>query len=514
MHFKFLSEFIYRHPANSFAEFKLNNETLYLASTTLFEESLKKEITEKTKFSLKKYQQRSSTRYTPFGLFAGCGVGKWENESIIETQLYSRHTRLDMNVVCEIAQNLVLNPIIKKHLTYFTNNSLYKVSDKYRYVEYILQNKIRNYQITSVDISPHINDVLALASKGANYSTLMDCLFSYNVNAEEADFFLDELVQSQIITTNLYPNVTGIEFYTILLNNIKEIAVKTQEPTIVSIFELLFSINEDIKKIDRNFINEVLRYKIIYNKLKQLLPHLTEENLFQTDLYYNHTTSILDNTIQKSLIETISFLNKLHDEEESNNIKKFRERFQNYYEDQEIPLLQVLDTVSGIGYLYKDSAGINPIIDDIYYSDNSGKTLNIKWNSTSSLLLNKLLYARIHNLQSVEFRDEDIKDIDEKKYSFPPSISAFFSIVSNSKNIIYFKHSSGSSASRFLGRFAHGNPTIHSIINKITEHEIQFHDDKIIAEIVHLPENRTGNILLRPHTHKVGSPGTELEFAL
>jgi len=515
MHLKFSNNFIYRHPINPFSKNTINSEALYLASPVLLEEKLKRKETEKTNLSLKKYQQRASIRCTPFGLFAGCGVGTWGNASAIQKQKQLRHTRLDMNVVCEIASLLESNPIIKTHLTYYTNNSLYKVADKYRYVEYSFENKIRNYQITSIDVFSYINDVLAITKHGVSYSALIECLIDHEVSKEEAGVFTDELIQAQVITTNLSPNVTGAEFFTIIFNTLKEIITSPSTPLpeergegvrrdvgeVGTIYTLLIEINNDIKKIDKNFKNEVSAYRLIYDKIKQLLPNLTEENLFQTDLYYQSNVATITADIQKQLTETISFLDKLYSENESENLKKFKEKFQNHYEEQELSLLQVMDTASGIGYLNKDTTGINPIIDDMNYSAKTEKVFDLKWNTVNSLLLKKISQAQINNLQSVEFTDEDIKNKEDKKHSFPPSISIFFSVVSNSKSVIHFKHAGGSSASNLLGRFAHGNKEIHAVINEITEHEIKFHDDKIIAEIVHLPENRIGNILLRPHTH-------------
>lgn len=503
---KFINDFVYRHPVNPFTKSEIANQILYLASPVLLDEVLKGNKTEKAKLSLKKYQQRASTRCTPFGLFAGCGVGSWGNASLIKTQNKFRHTRLDMNVVCEVALFLAAHPFIKKHLTYYTNNSLYKIADKYRYVEYSLQNKIRNYQITAIDVTPYVTEVLALTKTGSGYSALVECLLKSDVTKGEAEAFIDELIQAQVITTNLYPNVTGVEFYSIIIDTIKEISNYTQSEEIVRIYNLLLEIDRDINGIDTNFENEIFTYRLIYDKLKQLLPDLTEENLFQTDLYYQTDVATINEKIKKQLIDTISFLDKLNGLNESENLKKFKERFQNQYEEQELPLLQVLDIASGIGYLNKDITGINHIAEDIQYFLKEENIFDLKWNPINSLLLKKITHAQINHLRCVEFADDDIKNNNHKKYLLPPTISVFFSIVSNSRSEIYFKHSGGSSAGNILARFAHGNKEIHALINEITEHETQFHGDKIIAEIAHLPESRTGNVLLRPHTH-------EYEFA-
>ncbi len=503
MRLTFLDTLIYRHPVNPFKHEVIDRQMLYLASPVLLEEQLKGSENEKTTLSLKKYQQRASTRCTPFGLFAGCGTAMWAPQSSIEKQATSRHTRLDMNVVCEIAALLASHPVIKTQLTYYTNNSLYKVADKYRYVEYTLKNKSRHYQITSIDVAEHISDLLSLTAKGANYGSLISCLLNHTGSSEEAESFVNELIEAQVITTNLYPNVTGTEFYTIILNTLKDIAENTRSAEIENIYRLLAEIDADIKTIDRHFDAEVETYRFIYAKLQQLLQHLTEENLFQADLYYQTDTATVNTTIQSQLSDAISFLDKLYHDYEPENLKKFKENFQNQYEEQELPLLQVLDTASGIGYLRKDTTGINPIVDDIYASGEAESVFDIKWSSTSSLLLKKIIHAKVNNLTEIQLTDEDLKNRKETaKTTLPPSMPVFFTVVHNTRNTVYLKQAGGSSASNLLGRFAHGNSEISGIIDRVTEHEINFHAGKIMAEIVHLPESRVGNILLRPHIHQ------------
>jgi lantibiotic biosynthesis protein len=82
----------------------------------------------------------------------------------------------------------------------------------------------------------------------------------------------------------------------------------------------------------------------------------------------------------------------------------------------------------------------------------------------------------------------------------PESISVMYSHLGkrNEKNLLYLKSAGGSSAINLLGRFGVGNKKIEKIITQIAQSEQYLHSDKILASILHLPESRTGNILLRP----------------
>jgi len=86
--------------------------------------------------------------------------------------------------------------------------------------------------------------------------------------------------------------------------------------------------------------------------------------------------------------------------------------------------------------------------------------------------------------------------MDNSSKSLPDSFPIMFRVINDKK--VYFQSCGGSSAANLLGRFAHGDDSIHQIIKDITSREQEINSDKILAEIVHLPESRIGNILLRP----------------
>ena len=77
---------------------------------------------------------------------------------------------------------------------------------------------------------------------------------------------------------------------------------------------------------------------------------------------------------------------------------------------------------------------------------------------------------------------------------------ALFQIISvkNDKPLLNIR-TIGVSAANLLSRFAHLDTEIEKLVKDISRKESELVADGILAEIVHLPGSRVGNILSRPH---------------
>ena len=139
--FQFFDNFIVRTPILPYKEFhnifstqKVNHEKLevftdslfreaiYLASLSLYNET-KSEISEKSKISLLKYYNRASTRYTPFGLFAGVSINKFNQEDYFPKSFSEnerlRDSKLDMHFLVSLSKHFTSIPYIKNNILYF-----------------------------------------------------------------------------------------------------------------------------------------------------------------------------------------------------------------------------------------------------------------------------------------------------------------------------------------------------------------------------------------------------------
>lgn len=486
-------------------------EAIYLASPVLYDELEKwhnghlndKKDEAKLIASLYKYYQRMQSRCTPYGLFAGCGTGEWSGAtSMTHEGRITRHTRLDMHYLCALAQQLNQHEAIASKLKYFPNNSTYFSGGQLRYVEYKYIRNRRLHQISSVEHSDYLKLVIDAAGQGATIDTLKQLLVSDEISEDEALGFIRELIDSQLLVSELEPSVTGDEFIHQVIGTLKSLDPQGIDSGITPIVNVLIEVQEQLSAIDRRIGNPIAHYRAIYEKLKQLSPSVEENNLFQTDLYKADAGISLDSGMQAQLSEAISFLNRFSPKEEQPALKSFRERFYEQYESAEVPLLEALDTETGIGYTGKDTSGVNILLDDLYLPGLQAPPADIAWNDRQAMLHQKLLKALQNNEYCVAFTDGDAKEAD-KSLNLPDTLPLMFRIVGDK---LLLQSCGGASAAGLLGRFAHGSGAIHRIIGDITAHEESLNPGKILAEIVHLPESRVGNILLRPVLRKYELP--------
>ncbi len=479
----------------------LNQEALFLASPDLQSRLLeyyKGDIKDSTKvnalaYSLMKYFQRMTTRCTPFGLFASIEIGEISDESniIIDKKIANnRHTRIDMNYLCALSAKIAQIKAIREEIKFYPNTSIYVIGEELRFVEYHYQQTRRIHQISSVDFSEYVQTLLKTAKQGATMKTLMDSITSDEISEEEAYDFILEIVNSQLFVSELEPSVCGDELLFQMIKTLeglpseKAFEINEQSWTIDSLIQFLKGLHHQLETIDNSEFNKIEVYHSFADSLKVLGIETELSKLFQTDLVRKSTSCVIDKTVLSDVKETARFLNKISIKQGETKLEKFAKAFYERYEDAEIPLLFALDVETGIGYLQASEAQEQNMI---------------PWNKVSEILLGKILTARTEKLKAIMLSDEDFKDFKENWTDQPDTIAFMVELIEEEGQIkSVFSGTGSSGAGNLLGRFSHAGQEIDLLVKNIVEkEEILKPADTIIAEIVHLPESRTGNILMR-----------------
>ena len=473
-------------------------EAVYLASPVLFREAIlwkENKITDPKKLqkiplSLAKYYTRMCSRCTPFGLFAGCGVVEWGDETnILLSSKTQRNTRLDMHYTGALAQRLAEIPAVKMSLKYYPNSSIYQISEDIRYVEYKYVEGRRTHQISAITYSDYIQMVLDLCKSGAKINDLIPHLIDDEISEDEAIAFIEELIATQLLVNELEPAITGDEF--------TQQVRKTLSPQ-GNLAEILDKIEQLLTKIDQNTFNDVSAYQEVIETLNAFEVPFEEGKLFQTDLVKLFQENKLDKGFQDIILEVYNLSKNLAEKPGNPKLKDFKTRFFDRYETKEVPILFALDTETGIGYGDAGKSNNTPIADGLNLPVEENLTVKFQQNPFQQYLYKLWLESFKDDAYQVDLQENDLKQYLKENPKIAPSSSIMFRLTGDENLPIYLEGISGSSAANLLGRFAHADKNVLTIVKEITDKEQANNPDVIFAEIVHLPENRIGNILLHP----------------
>lgn len=481
-------------------------EAIYLASPVLFQEAMnwkEGKITDfkklqKIPISLGKYYLRMCSRCTPFGLFAGCGVIEWGEQTKLEiSSEIQRKTRLDMHFAGALAQKLTEISSIKNSLKFFVNSSAYRVGGEIRYIEYSYVNGERKHQISAITWSEYIQVVLDLCKFGTTIKEIVPNLVEDDISEEDATGFIEQLIDSQLLVSELEPAITGEEF---------TLQIKNTLLTHINIVELLTKVENHLTNIDAKCDNEISVYQAVIETIKVFGIPYEDGKLFQTDLVKKFNKNQLNRDYQIVLNEIHDLFKRIALNPENQKLKDFKSNYFSRYETEELPILMALDTEVGIGYGNLGKSKNTPIAEDLNLPESINTTLNFSQNTFQQFLFNLWLEAYKNNDFQVELKEADLKKYATKNIKTSPSNSVMFRQTGHEDLPIYLEGISGSSGINLLGRFAHADKDVLQIIQKIAEHEHTQNPNVVFAEIVHLPENRIGNILLHPPFRKYEIP--------
>jgi lantibiotic biosynthesis protein len=473
-------------------------EAVYLASPVLFRAAMDvKDFSLKENqniaYSLAKYLMRSRTRCTPFGLFAGVGVVNWGSSTNITIGSCSdRHTRLDMDYLCALALYLVKIDCVRQSVSFSPNSSIYLIDDDIRYIEYNYIGGIREHQISSIKNNEYISAVLSIARSGANMQEIVSTIASEEISEDEAFSFVNELIDCQLLISELDPAITGAEFLSQILSVLNQVRLK--DPQLVSILDKLYKTEALLLKLDNSLANGTDFYLQIIELLKAIGVPFDESKLFQVDKNIVTSSSTIDSKFQLGILNAIKQLSPLSGDLQRPNISNFIARFYDRYEDEEVSLLHALDTEMGVGYLDNIAGDFTPLIDGVRLTETQGID-KISWTENQKKIFRLLNRTYINKKYEVMFSEFGFEESNVKP-DLCASSSVMFRIV-NEKQIV-LENVGGSSAANLIGRFAHAHAGIKAMVIDIAQQEQDLNNEVVFAEIVHLPESRIGNILLRP----------------
>lgn len=487
-------------------------EALYIASPSLYRQSEKwlrgklkdeREV-QKLVLAIAKYISRSRSRCTPFGLFAGSSTVTWGELDEVALGDKTRHTRLTMSFLRELAQQLSRHELIYPYLHYYPNSSIYTIGDEVRYVEYSSEEGRRSYQISSVAGAEDILTTLTACEDGLPYRKVVEHLTTQNIKKSDAVSFVDALVQAQILVSELEPTVTGIDLLPLIIKVLRRIETERSDQSLKPLIALLSATEEQLTALVEITDISVETYQQIVSQLKSLATPHDPDALFQINLFRITKEGTIAKQWQGKIRKAMEVVACFAQSTENQSLKIFKQQFYERYEEMEKPLLSVLDTETGIGYGNSSQQVSSSLIEGVGSSNYGQEQRFDQQGMAEQWLLRRIAHSAQRGNEAITISKSDAKFLSPQEYVMPPSTSVVFRCIDS--NRIYLEGVSGTSAANLLGRFANDDEDIRTIAQEITNREQSNNPDVVFAEIAHLPGQRVGNILRRPSLRRYELP--------
>ncbi|QXM06247.1 lantibiotic dehydratase [Crassaminicella indica] len=472
-------------------------ESVLLSSKSLYA-SLNNPPTEKKKvknynLGLLKYFIRASTRPTPFGLFAGVGLGEFSDQTDISVNQkeYIKDISVDIgwmdcaihkfesdinvvsqlkvkfNPICYLWGNRLKNP-------YFSNHGMLK-----DYKDCIEQNDI---QYTNL-----IELIKKNTEKFTDFSKIQNIIRETykDVPDELIDYTLFQLIENEYLITNLripaYCDNHLEHVIKVLGNN--EYTNKLAEP----FKEIKILLNKYNK-----YQNKLEIIETIYNKMKKI--HKSKNYLkINKGLILNE--NCLSYEIKDKLEHFANCLNNISiNATEYSKLDKFKEAFsQKFGLNSEVPLIDIIDK--------SEFNGLDLI-------GNIDKTISERERSIKKIIDDKIMLALMNSTEEVNLYNSDFSSIPKKEKKHKSSKSFDMSFYINKKDKDYniiagpaVSNKAGSIFQRFYNVF---DPQLIAKYNRIYESEIKLTENEyLLVEVREKPvAGRVNNIINSNKNHE------------
>jgi len=450
--------------------------------------------------TLYRYLARMTARATPFGAFAGCSTGEIAGSTRLELaprSHYGRHSRLDMEYLCGLAEKLSNDPARRGQLRFRCNTSLHLTAGKYHHLRGDWRERGQVFTLVATDPTPALQATLSRAASGATADALATALAGDDpeITAEDADTFIGQLIESKLLVSDLAPPVTGME-------PILYMAGQLQQAGAMDLATELLAVEEKLREMDRGGLGADPRaYDDIVRAVSRLGGEFVPGRLVHVDVCKPAAAACLDSRLVDELLDAVQKLHSTRDDSGLTIFAQFKADFQDRYREREVPLLEALDDEAGIGFEQEENPTTEPLIAGIDFFPGEEATPDEE--AKRRIILERRLDELRARKQTVLVLDSGL--LDELKAAntlpLPDAFSVMGSVFRTTEGQLgFYAHTIfGPSGANLLARFRHdGEGLAEHVQAHVTAEESLHAGSAVFAEIVHLPEGRAGNVLCRP----------------
>jgi thiopeptide-type bacteriocin biosynthesis protein len=446
--------------------------------------------------ALVRYFSRLCGRPTPFGLFAGHSVGAIGASTRLALdgrESYRRHSRLDAEYLYALVRDLPRDSAIQAGITFLPNPSIYVIGGKLRFLATHQQKTGRQYHLMAAAATDYLMDTLEEARPGRTLAALAEPLMDSGATSEEAQSYLRELVERQLLVANLEPPITGQEPIHGLIQRLQHL------PGAETAAQVLDQVRTDLECHDRMPLGSAPPYGALAEQLQGLGTPIERARLFQVDLFKPAPGACIGEDVLGPVREGVDLLRRLFGQEPPMDLAPFREAFLERFDQQEVPLLRLLDPDLGLPFGPSSTSQVDagPLLAGLRFPESSPDGAS-SFRPFHRFLLNRMQEVagpvlKLHRAELEPYFLPDPLPLPDA-YSIPVRVEMDQGRVHR----VFCGAVWGPTGACMLARFCHGDAELTRLVRDYLAAEEAFRGDAVFAEIVHLPEDRSGNVILRP----------------
>jgi thiopeptide-type bacteriocin biosynthesis protein len=449
------------------------------------------------------YLARMAGRPTPFGLFASFSPGAIDEHTRLELDGLAscrRRTWLDVDYLVALGAAIERRPEVRERARFRVNPTLYRAAGRVRFAAMQLTAASRGYRLVAADVTPYLEATLARAAHGAPISDLARALVEDDpeIALEDAEGYVHELVDAQLLVSSSGPRVTGGEPASDVLDRARE------HPELTGIAARLGDVQHRLAAVDGDGLGASPdRYREIARRLEGLPATAALPSLFRVELARGARGMTLGREPVTEVLRGVEILRRLS--RPSRSLRRFVEAFAARYGDAEVPLLEALDEESGVGFDVAPSGGAVavPLLEGLRIS---GEEPAAQFSARDAVLLRKVEEARRSGRQTINLSPDELQRLGhEDALPLPAAFFAVARIAARSQQAlscgdftVLVERAAGPSGANLLAACCRGDDQLLARLSEHLRAEEAVLPGAVFAEVVYLPEAGTGNAMARP----------------
>jgi len=448
--------------------------------------------------TLARYFSRACTRATPFGVFAGVTAGKVDAQTELRLnnhREWRRRTRLDHEYILQHIDAWVDARRDDPATLYSVNSTLYRVGEDIRYWIPTGSGDTHHYRHAQARLTPPIDIAISCCANPCSKSAIVQELATQFPGAQltELHRFIDELIRREIL----------VNAQTVCLTYLREPDEFIRDIWPCAEAAGLLKAQRIVCSSDGTRIGEQV---VSCDKIAGELPTLEAEGTATIKIQVDTEIAFDALTVGVGAVEQVAeavdlWWSLCSDVSDDDPLDRLAARFASRWGDVFVPLALALDDDIGLAFASPTDAPDHLRTLDLQDNDKRGDR---PLNGAERWLLRRISAALEAGDPEVALSHADaavLRSFASSRIA-PPAIAVVLSIYESTRpgsgNPTLWLENISNSATAMSGRFCAVSSGIYEAVRHIVSCEQLRHPDAVLAEIVHLPRPKSGNVIKRP----------------